>query len=142
MRLRRAQASSHASVEPLSRAHSNNLRFEIYSTDESGMLNKTLKFLPLHHRSPGLVSIFGPGPMNAELNPLNKIRHKPKCRVRHKHPAVLTSIWPAYLVRDFAVRHHRLSQIRFIQICPAQRSLMQVCSPEICSLERNSAQIC
>jgi len=35
------------------------LRFEIYSTDESGILNKSLKFLPLHHRSPGLVSIFG-----------------------------------------------------------------------------------
>jgi hypothetical protein len=74
VRLPRAQASSHASVEPSGPAHSNNLRFEIYSTDESGILNKSLKFLPLHHRSPGLVSIFGPGPMNAELNSLNKIR--------------------------------------------------------------------
>ncbi|MEG4815696.1 hypothetical protein [Microcoleus sp. K5-D4] len=32
---------------------------EIYSKDESGLLNKTLKFCTFRDRSPGLVSVFG-----------------------------------------------------------------------------------
>lgn len=33
-------------------------RLKIYSTDESGILNKSLKFCTLGDRSPGLVSVF------------------------------------------------------------------------------------